>query len=104
MYLVRLGGIAAASLGSLIVFRLIVPALTGSPHVCPWWSWLSFGVIVALAAMLGDLAESLIKRDMDQKDSSNRIPGLGGVLDFLDSFLFAAPVAYACWAFGWVGV
>jgi phosphatidate cytidylyltransferase len=52
--------------------------------------------------MIGDLAESLLKRDMDQKDSSNLVPGLGGVLDFLDSLLFAAPVAYACWVFGLV--
>ena len=46
--------------------------------------------------MLGDLAESLINRDCGRKDASQAVPGFGGVLDILDSILFAAPVAY-CW-------
>jgi phosphatidate cytidylyltransferase len=96
------GGVAAACLASLVVFRYVVPALTGSTGQCVWWSWLSYGVLLAFAGMFGDLAESLLKRDMNRKDSSNLIPGMGGVLDFLDSLLFAAPVAYACWALGWV--
>jgi phosphatidate cytidylyltransferase len=57
---------------------------------------LGFGITVSLAAMLGDLAESLIKRDCGRKDASQVVPGFGGVLDILDSILFAAPVAY-CW-------
>ena len=44
--------------------------------------------------MLGDLAESLIKRDCQQKDASQIVPGFGGVLDVVDAILFAAPVAY----------
>jgi phosphatidate cytidylyltransferase len=55
-----------------------------------------FGITVGLAAMLGDLAESLIKRDCGRKDASQVVPGFGGVLDILDSILFAAPVAF-CW-------
>jgi phosphatidate cytidylyltransferase len=55
-----------------------------------------FGVTVGLAAIYGDLAESLIKRDCRQKDASSAVPGFGGVLDVIDSILFAAPVAY-CW-------
>jgi phosphatidate cytidylyltransferase len=51
---------------------------------------------VAVAGMLGDLAESLLKRDLGVKDSSTWMPGFGGVLDLLDSILFAAPVAYLC--------
>ena len=46
--------------------------------------------------MLGDLAESLIKRDCRQKDASQVVPGFGGVLDVVDSVVFSAPVAY-CW-------
>ena len=52
--------------------------------------------------MIGDLAESLIKRDCGQKDSSRWMPGFGGVLDLLDSILLAAPVAWLFWAVGWV--
>jgi phosphatidate cytidylyltransferase len=51
---------------------------------------------VGFAAILGDLAESLIKRDSGRKDASQVVPGFGGMLDILDSILFAAPVAY-CW-------
>ncbi|HOU36613.1 MAG TPA: phosphatidate cytidylyltransferase, partial [Candidatus Omnitrophota bacterium] len=45
-------------------------------------------------AQLGDLSESLIKRDCDIKDSSSVIPGFGGILDTIDSLLFTAPVFY----------
>jgi phosphatidate cytidylyltransferase len=62
-----------------------------------------FGLCVAVAGILGDLAESLIKRDVGRKDSSRWLPGLGGVLDLLDSILLAAPVAWFCWAVGLVG-
>lgn len=55
---------------------------------------IAFGLVVGLAGVLGDLAESLIKRDCQTKDASKSIPGFGGVLDVIDSVLFAAPVAY----------
>jgi phosphatidate cytidylyltransferase len=55
-----------------------------------------FGLTVGGAGVLGDLAESLIKRDCGQKDASQTVPGFGGVLDVVDSVIFAAPVAY-CW-------
>ncbi|MCE9533744.1 MAG: phosphatidate cytidylyltransferase [Planctomycetes bacterium] len=53
-----------------------------------------FGLTVGIAGMLGDLAESLLKRDRQTKDASAAVPGFGGVLDVIDSLLFAAPVAY----------
>jgi phosphatidate cytidylyltransferase len=56
----------------------------------------SFGVTVGGVGVLGDLAESLLKRDCQKKDASQAVPGFGGVLDIVDSVLFAAPVAY-CW-------
>jgi phosphatidate cytidylyltransferase len=63
----------------------------------------AYALAVAAAGLLGDLAESLLKRDSGVKDSSTWMPGFGGVLDMLDSLLVATPVAYLFWALRWVG-
>jgi phosphatidate cytidylyltransferase len=59
-----------------------------------WWWGAVFGLLVAGAAVLGDLAESLLKRDLGVKDMSTLLPGHGGLMDRLDSILFALPAAY----------
>ncbi|MBC7441582.1 MAG: phosphatidate cytidylyltransferase [Ramlibacter sp.] len=61
----------------------------------PWWFGLIFGVVILLSATFGDLAESLIKRDLGIKDMSSWLPGHGGFLDRLDSILPSAAAAYA---------
>ena len=55
---------------------------------------LVLGLLLGTAAVIGDLAESLVKREANIKDSSNILPGHGGALDMLDSFLFTAPLLY----------
>jgi len=54
---------------------------------------IAFGLVMGGAGVLGDLAESLVKRDCQTKDASKDIPGFGGLLDVIDSVLFAAPIA-----------
>jgi phosphatidate cytidylyltransferase len=99
-----LGGLLAACASSCLFFHFLAPQIVGTAYVEPdAWASLLYGLLVALAGMAGDLSESLLKRDMQRKDSSSWLPGLGGVLDIMDAILFAAPVAWLCWAFGLVG-
>ena len=88
-----LGGCFAAA----IVIFAVAPLFFGMTVDRPWWFFIVYGVIVTLAGMVGDLAESLLKRDAQIKDSGSMIPGMGGLLDVLDSLVFAAPVSFVIW-------
>jgi len=85
------GGLAFSTLVSLLLWRLAA-GLTGL-EFNPLWA-AGFGLTVGLAGALGDLAESMIKRDLGIKDAANWLPGFGGMLDLIDAVLFAAPVAW----------
>jgi phosphatidate cytidylyltransferase len=81
------GSLVACAAGSAVLVALMLHG--------QWWHGAVLGLFVALAATLGDLAESLLKRDLGVKDMSSLLPGHGGLMDRLDSILFAAPTAYA---------
>ena len=123
-----IGALFFALIGSLISFgiaigpidlgpfglQMTVPPvhLTGIVQLAPPYvermpgqpfGWIVFGLLMGSAGMLGDLAESLLKRDAGCKDSSAWMPGFGGVLDILDSLLLSAPIAWLCWSLGIVG-
>ncbi len=92
-----LGALVGGCIGAAIVVYLIAPLIFGITIEKPWWWFLIYGILVTCAGMVGDLAESLIKRDANTKDSSSWLPGLGGILDIMDSMVFAAPVSFLLW-------
>jgi phosphatidate cytidylyltransferase len=94
-----IAAIVFAALGGWLSFIWMVPGGdAASPCAC--WRWILYGIFLGVAGIFGDLAESLLKRDAGVKNSSAWMPGLGGVLDVLDSLLLAAPVAWICWIVG----
>ncbi|MDB5101301.1 MAG: phosphatidate cytidylyltransferase [Cyanobacteria bacterium RYN_339] len=72
----------------------LVGACWGLAFHFPWYHGLALGFLVSLTAQIGDLGESLIKRDAGAKDSGSVIPGHGGILDRMDSYLLTGVVVY----------
>lgn len=82
-----IGGLAATIVTSLCFYFGSVLNMTLLQSI-------GLGAVISIAAQFGDLAESLLKRDAGVKDSSSHLPGLGGVLDVVDSLVFALPLMY----------
>ena len=90
-------GLAGGMIGGTLV--AVIVSLCAPIFRNGWVEAIAFGLVMGVAGVLGDLAESLIKRDCQTKDASKQIPGFGGLLDVIDSVLFAAPIAFV-W-FSW---
>jgi phosphatidate cytidylyltransferase len=84
------GAIVFAVLGGLAIFYMF----PGDLKILTPTHVVVLGVVLALAAVVGDLAESVLKRSLDVKDSGHVLPGIGGALDLIDSLLFTAPIFY----------
>lgn len=89
----------AGSVIACTTFGLLATFVLG----IPWWWMIPLGFVGSVIGTLGDLTESLIKRDVGLKDMSAIMPGHGGIMDRLDSLLFAAPAFFLIYsiALGW---
>lgn len=88
------GGLATAVLFSLTAGSILRYYGAG---VCGSAGLIAFGLLMAIAAVIGDLCASLLKRDVELKDSGTFVPGMGGALDILDSLLIGGPPAWFFW-------
>jgi phosphatidate cytidylyltransferase len=84
------GALAFSLLASLMLFKL----MPGHLSALTWTHATVLGLLLGFAAVIGDLAESIVKRSTGVKDSGNLLPGIGGALDLIDSLLFTAPLMF----------
>jgi phosphatidate cytidylyltransferase len=80
--------------GAVVAAVIVAVAFAVSCDIMAWWLGVLFGACFAFIGQMGDLAESMLKRDAEKKDASNNVPGFGGILDVVDSILITAPFGY----------
>ena len=87
-------GFGGALVVSILASLLFVYYLGDHMRGMNWTHAIALGLLLGLAAVIGDLIESIFKREAGVKDSGKFFPGIGGILDLLDSLLFNAPIMY----------
>jgi len=87
-------GFGGAILASVLASLLFVRFLGGHLYGMNWIHAVILGFVLSVGAVIGDLIESIFKREAGVKDSGRMFPGIGGILDLLDSLLFNAPIMY----------
>jgi len=87
-------GFVGAMLTSLVISIVLTKVMGGRVPAISFTDSIVLGLLLPLISVIGDLAESVVKRDASIKDSGRSIPGIGGALDLIDSILFTAPVLY----------
>ncbi|MCA9083030.1 MAG: phosphatidate cytidylyltransferase [Planctomycetaceae bacterium] len=91
------GAVVGSCLGGWLWLTFGGRLFDARPVVSDMTSVLCYSAVIGVVGLIGDLCESLIKRDVEKKDSATLMPGFGGLLDMLDSPLFAGPIALAWW-------
>ncbi|MGC1273180.1 MAG: phosphatidate cytidylyltransferase [Planctomycetaceae bacterium] len=91
------GAILTAAVATALWLRYAGPLFDSNAGIGSWPQLLSIGAMLGIVGLIGDLGESLLKRDAGQKDASHLMPAFGGLLDLIDSILYAAPVALLIW-------
>jgi phosphatidate cytidylyltransferase len=91
-----IGGLVSSILAAIVIAMVLklISVRLGDTFVFTYWQIILLGCLVALFAQLGDLVESLLKRNTGVKESGNLLPGHGGVLDRFDSLIFVGAVVY----------
>jgi phosphatidate cytidylyltransferase len=85
--------------GGVVLAVIVAVGFAVFCDIMAWQLGVIFGVVFAFLGQMGDLAESMLKRDAEMKDASHNVPGFGGILDVVDSILVTAPFGYLFFSF-----
>lgn len=91
------GAVCGSCAGAVCWFQFATRTFITSASTSGLLNVIAFGVVLGLTGLLGDLCESLLKRDCGKKDAAALMPGFGGLLDLVDSPIFTGPVALLWW-------